>query len=573
MSNNRIILDGCIQQFQELNELELENSEIFEVFSLFQIFKNSNLTFENIQSSIVDGSDDGGIDSIIILIDDETIENITELDDYNFKKNTNTKIIISQCKKEKSFKESTLDKLITSIPILFNLELPEEDLLKRFNVNVVTLGLLAREIWLKTATNGGKTSLEFHYVTNASKIEINQSFAEKKEQLIDITNGLFATNDTTFSNYSSKELLDYYQRHISSILELEFKEQPLFTSFVSDEQEQIGYIGMVLLSKYKKFLTSEDNEIREDIFESNVRHFQGNVDVNKKIKETILFDYEKDFWWLNNGITIIAENPTPFGKKISLQNVQIVNGLQTSYSIFNHLKLDENENRSVLVKIIINSDKKIIDNIIASTNRQSPVSPTLLKATEGIQRDLELFFLNQGYFYDRRKNYYKNQGKPLGKIFSIQYTAQSIESIAFSNPHGARANPTTLLKHDASYKRIFNPDRSFKIYLNCCLFNKSTHEFVLKIDDRSIKDKVANFKLHLAWIALHVLECKRNLNFSDIENIELGNYNNDVFNNSVQFLIEQIDTYLEKNTSNIINIAKSGEFTNYLKEKLVEIID
>ena len=153
--------------------MELDNSEIFEVFSLFQIFKNSNLTFENIQNSIVDGSDDGGIDSIMVLIDDDIIESITELNEYKFKKNTNTKIIISQCKKEKSFKESTLDKLITSIPILFNLEVSEADLLKRFNVNVVDLGLLARDIWLKTATNGGKTSLEFIYVTNASKIELS----------------------------------------------------------------------------------------------------------------------------------------------------------------------------------------------------------------------------------------------------------------------------------------------------------------------------------------------------------------------------------------------------------------
>ena len=91
---------------------------------------------------------------------------------------------------------------------------------------------------------------------------------------------------------------------------------------------------------------------------------------------------------------------------MSIENIQIVNGLQTSYSIFNNHNGDEDDNRSVLVKVIINNNKETTDNIIASTNSQNPVSPTLLRATEPIQRNLELFFLNEGYYYDRRKNYY-----------------------------------------------------------------------------------------------------------------------------------------------------------------------
>lgn len=80
---------------------------------------------------------------------------------------------------------------------------------------------------------------------------------------------------------------------------------------------------------------------------------------------------------------------------------------------------------------------------------QNPVSPTLLRATGTIQRDIELFFSNNGYYYDRRKNYYKNQGKPATKIFSIQYTAQAIRSIVDDDPHTARARPTSLLKCQA----------------------------------------------------------------------------------------------------------------------------
>jgi hypothetical protein len=79
-------------------------------------------------------------------------------------------------------------------------------------------------------------------------------------------------------------------------------------------------------------------------------------------------------------------------KKLAIENVQIVNGLQTSYSIFNSHNGDTTDERSVLVKVIINNNKETIDNIIASTNSQNPVSATLLRATESTQRNLEIFF-------------------------------------------------------------------------------------------------------------------------------------------------------------------------------------
>ncbi|CAN6961914.1 hypothetical protein NYA8BAC_02763 [Psychrobacter okhotskensis] len=76
MSNEKIILEGCIKAFKESNEIDLSDSELFEIFSLTQIHKDSSVTYENILSSIVDGSNDGGIDSIMIFINDEYIDNI-----------------------------------------------------------------------------------------------------------------------------------------------------------------------------------------------------------------------------------------------------------------------------------------------------------------------------------------------------------------------------------------------------------------------------------------------------------------------------------------------------------------
>jgi hypothetical protein len=357
-----------------------------------------------------------------------------------------------------------------------------------------------------------------------------------------------------------------YQKQKSNRLSIEFKDRPLSTDY---DNFGIGYIGTVKLGKYKEFLTSESNEIRDDLFESNIRHFQGLVDVNKKIRTTVENPSNEDFWWLNNGITIIAEEPKEVGKTLSIENIQIVNGLQTSYSIYNSHNQSEGDNRSVLVKVIINNNKETTDNIIASTNSQNPVSATLLRATEPIQRNLELFFLNENYYYDRRKNYYKNQGKPATKIFSIQYTAQSIQSIVFDEPHSARATPTSLLKKDISYNKIFDSSRNFKGYLNCCLINKKTHNFWLKHQNSDERLKTSNFKFHLSVLIIKRFFNSQIVTFDQIVKIDLTQLDEEHFNLSITQLSTVIDNYLiENENSNLINIAKSSGFTDYLLQNL-----
>lgn len=569
MSNERIILEGCIAQYKEDNELSaLRDGDIFELFAINEITKSYQLSFENIQDSIVDGGHDGGIDSIILLVNDEVVESLDDLEDFKFNNKTVIKVIITQCKKENSFKEGPLDKLITSIPELFDLSSTDTSLLTRFNSNVVDKAMLVRDVWTKTAVKGGNVVIQYVYACNADEVVVNGAFNSKEQQLVTLTKRTFSSETVSLSKYSSLELLASFRTTLLDRLTLEFKEQPQSTSF---GDHGIGYVGMVKLGKYKSFLTSESGEIRDDLFESNIRHFQGAVDVNKKISSSIENTLDRDFWWLNNGITIIAESPNQIGSNLSLENIQIVNGLQTSYSIFNTHDGNSADSRSVLVKVIITDDKETIDNIIASTNSQNPVSATLLRATDTIQRNLELFFFNSGYFYDRRKNYYKNLGKPAARIFSIQFTAQSIRSIASGDPHTSRAKPTSLLKEDNNYDQIFNPDRDFKGYLNCCLIQKTANDFWLSIEDAEEKRKTANFKLHMAWLAPRMITESNDLSFQQICDFDLAQFNQDKYNEAKQYLIEKIDEYLEANvTSNLINMAKSGGFTEYLKNQLEE---
>lgn len=566
MSNNKIILNGCIEQFRKDNELANNESETFELFAMTQMTKVNDLAFEDIQKSIVDGSNDGGIDSILVIIDDFIPETIEDLDDIKFSRKTQMSILISQCKKENSFKEATIDKLITSLPELFSLEKSEDALLVRFNPDLVDKALIARESWKKCTIAGGQLTILFNYCAFAEKVEVNTTFTSKVDQLLSLARKQFVGAKIEYSNYSSEELLRLYQSQKSDRLSLTFKETPLSTSY---ETYGIGYVGTVKLADYKKFLKDEDDTIREDLFESNIRHYQGSVDVNEKIRHTIEALADEDFWWLNNGITIIADNPSLVGTTLSIDNVQIVNGLQTSYSIFLHHNGNTEDRRSVLVKVIINSNKTTIDHIIASTNSQNPVSPALLRATDDVQREIELFFYNEGYFYDRRKNYYKNQGKPASKIFGIQSNAQAVEAIVFNNTHITRSKPTSLIKDDLVYNRIFSQRYNYRVYLNCCLISQKSSEFYRNIEDTDVKITLSNFKLHLARVAAVFLAGKSSVTMEDVINININNYDEAKFNQSRELVLVAIEDYRILNPSaNLINMAKTKQFTDFLISKL-----
>jgi hypothetical protein len=92
-------------------------------------------------------------------------------------------------------------------------------------------------------------------------------------------------------------------------------------------------VCFVELGEYNKFIVNESGDLQKNIFECNVRDYHGNVEVNQSIEIT-LKSVDEDFWWLNNGITIICSNFRLTGNELTIEDPQIVNGLQTSNQIF-----------------------------------------------------------------------------------------------------------------------------------------------------------------------------------------------------------------------------------------------
>ncbi len=275
--------------------------------------------------------------------------------------------------------------------------------------------------------------------------------------------------------------------------------------------ERGGYISFVRLADFYRFISSE-GQLIDHIFDSNVRDYQGDVEVNKAIRNTLNDSASTDdFWWLNNGVTIVATKVTGDLRNLIVDDPRIVNGLQTSMEINQYFKQTpdalSSDKRLTVIRTVESKNEMTRDRIIEATNSQTGMPPASLWATDPIHRDIERLFELSKYdlCYDRRKNFWRNKDTVFSKIVGITELAQSIIAIALQEPDMARARPARYFKKTDKgkdlYKEVFNKKRYplLDIYANCALLRKKTERFLkAKETDRQHRNNLLFYVLMTA---------------------------------------------------------------------------
>lgn len=231
---------------------------------------------------------------------------------------------------------------------------------------------------------------------------VGENIQARAEQIVEVLKGLFSNCDATYSFVGSSELLALFRKKPEYEMELKH------SGIISYSQE--CFIVLCNLKDYYDFITDDAMKLKKYLFDSNVRDYMGLNSVNEDILESLKHN-DADFWWLNNGITVLARHTVSIGNALRIQDVQIVNGLQTSQTIYDYYSKNTvtDENRSVMIKIISQDDAEIRDRIIRSTNNQTAIESKSLFATDKLQRDIEDIMKSNGLYYERRVNFYKNQ--------------------------------------------------------------------------------------------------------------------------------------------------------------------
>jgi len=155
-----------------------------------------------------------------------------------------------------------------------------------------------------------------------------------------------------------------------------------------------------------------------------------------------------------------------------------------------------------LVRVICEDDEEARDRIIRATNSQTSIPPASLRSSDEIHRNIEDFLKANGFYYDRKKNHYKNQGMPVAKIISIPYMAQTMMATTLLKPDSARARPSTIINSDTEYRKIFSLDFPIDIYLKVIQIMKAV-EIYIKPENCGLeleRKTITNIKYYVAMM-------------------------------------------------------------------------
>jgi hypothetical protein len=491
--NEVLLLDQRLKQNQESTYPDLPVQDYFLIDSVDTILRRKGLSNRQIEDGIVDGADDGGIDAVYLFVDGQLVEDAA---DTFPRDNIEIDLEVIQAKHESGFKEVPLQLLLDHLPLLLSLDSSALNAME-FNSRVIERFELFRLTYL--ATSFPKLRVNIRYATKAhdgpnEKVRIKAGRLEAKIAQ------MFSSARVAVDFLGAKELNNLARQRKSAASTLRVSEGPM-------SAEKGGLVCLVSLHDYFDFITDDDGRLRDEIFEENVRDYEGATVINRAIASTLRQGDGApiDFWWLNNGVTVIGNRVGATGKRLELEDPQVVNGLQSSKEVYSYFQSlpggaqgnPEGRGRQVLVRVIETTDEEIAAQVIKATNSQNRVSAASLRSAEPFQRSIEEYFLGQGLYYERKRNHYKNLRKPRAKTVEIPELAQAVGAILLQEPHVARGTPSALVR-DPRYGRVFNQKAPLAAFYKCFLIMQAVDAFLKNQDDVSSRHERSNIRFHFA---------------------------------------------------------------------------
>ncbi|WP_425999517.1 AIPR family protein [Caulobacter sp. DWR1-3-2b1] len=473
---------------------KLPEADFFEIYVPYHHLKHFDLDYADIENGIVDGAKDGGIDSVYCLCDGRLI---SDFDNSAVRKNPDLDLFIFTNKFQESFPTSALNDLRVTLSDLMDFDKAKlSQVFKNYNDEVWEAFLSFRTFYISVASKFPSLSIHVIYATKspkAAEAEVLSRLAQIADDLKTRFSG--ATVEATASD--ARSLLSVVREPPDEVRSLQISGNSVNLS------KGPSYVALAKLHDYYAFISKSGGGLEQRLFDDNVRDYEGDVLVNKEIGATLADGGDIDFWWLNNGASIICDSATLSGSMLQMKNPKIVNGLQTSRRIYEHFSgisggligLGLKDDRLVLVRVITAEDDDVRAEIIRATNRQTPISPAQLIATSAIHKDIELHLRAEGKYYERRKNFWKNQGKTKAEIITVTDMAQAVMTVVSGRPHTARARPGSLLKE--SNNDVFDASYDIRVYAKAIDLVRGTEALINEeLPDCGVRDR-NNLKYHI----------------------------------------------------------------------------
>ena len=179
------VIDHLVDDTRKEVDPDLSSDEFFEMFVSELVTRDFAFDWEDIESGIVDGENDGQIDAIYVLLDEQLIREKKDVDLKTVRRNAVIRVIIQQSKNKGSFEENVLTKYRSSLQDLFELENDIKDLSKIFNSSVITQVDLFRHLFLGLQGKNPSVVFDIYYASKGDIKKANARIQNDAEAVAD----------------------------------------------------------------------------------------------------------------------------------------------------------------------------------------------------------------------------------------------------------------------------------------------------------------------------------------------------------------------------------------------------
>lgn len=454
---------------------------------------------------------DTGIDGIGIKVNDRLVRSSNEIKDIlaQERKKINVDFVFIQSKMKDKFEKEDFNTFSIGVKNFFrDGYLPENNKIKEFreikdficsDTKVVSKLDKSPSIYLYYVITGEEPTDE-HFKGNLQLL---------KQELSELPDYSFEHIDVQV--IGGRKLIKFW-KELENQFEVQMSIIDIFPlNEVPREDVKKAHAFTCTASEFFKILEKEDGTLRSSLFNDNVRDYLGaNSAVNSEIEKTIT-DSPEMFILCNNGITIVCTDFEQItGRLVRIENPQIVNGCQTSNSLFN-LKSHPNIAKvKLLVRLISTEDISISNKIVRGTNKQNQVLDEAFEATLPFHLTLEQFLLavenDIKIYYERRAKQYNNDSFiKKTQVINLRILTQTFVAMFLNAPHNSHRHEAKLLEEYAGEKdkrKIFRDDHSPYPYHICAL---TWYMFERYFREEKIDNKYRKYKAQIYLIFVYSL--------------------------------------------------------------------
>ena len=573
------IIKAKLQRFREVRDLQnVKDSIAFEKFANEMVLSKHQAGGISVSDDLlnvvsVGGFDDMGIDGICIKLDGILIETLDDAKDIISTRNSaEIEFIFVQSKYKEKFDSGEYAKFINGVTDFLKDShyQPMNDSIKKWiEIKNYLMSDEIMLIWNESPV------IRLYYIVmgtwNESKhiIAISNKFEDDIQQL--------NSYGDVFINYVDterfKRLCNDNENQFSAVINI-------IDAFSLTAVNNVDNSNIILCAadELMHLLITDDGILRKQLFNDNVRDYQGKTNINESIYNTIITEPES-FVLMNNGVTIICTNMISGNRKVTIKNPQIVNGCQTCSVLYRAYRKNIDLSKIVIsAKIISTNDSEITNKVIRGTNRQNIVYDEAFECTRTFHKELEELFAalsadhpSNRVFYERRSKQFSDNPtvKSYEKI-TFRILIQSFVSIFLNFPNKGHKHESKLLQEFEN--KIFIDSQSMLPYYVASLMYANTEQLFKK------HQEFKNLKTYKYQILLIMRILCNSEQFSINNEKNIDTYCNKIltliydqekyekiFLNAISQFNKFVDLWTHmKGESYKYGVKDSQEFTNYM---------